>query len=160
MIMELSANGAHKLANHESFRDYVYDDKTSKHWDFANHANNHGFPTIGFGHLCSTADLVKYSKGLTREAGEVLFKHDLEPRIKFINDHVRVKLTQNQFDALVSLVFNIGKGAFGKSSVLRCLNQGDYANAASHFLDWRYDSHHDPVLLPRRREEQALFLKP
>jgi lysozyme len=47
-----------------------------------------------------------------------------------------VPLTQNQFDALVSLVFNIGGGAFRKSTLLKKLNAGDIQGAADQFLVW------------------------
>lgn len=51
---------------------------------------------------------------------------------------VKVPLTQGQFDALVSLCYNIGDGALGKSTLLRHLNAGDYARAATHFADFKY----------------------
>lgn len=49
-----------------------------------------------------------------------------------------VPLNQGQFDALVSLCYNIGSGAVGRSTLLRHLNAGDYARAASHFADFKY----------------------
>lgn len=51
---------------------------------------------------------------------------------------VTVPLNQGQFDALVSLCYNIGAGNLGKSTLLKHLNAGDYARAASHFADWKY----------------------
>lgn len=51
---------------------------------------------------------------------------------------VRVPLNQGQFDACVSICFNIGVGNFGNSTLLKHLNNGDYARAASHFADFKY----------------------
>lgn len=59
-------------------------------------------------------------------------KHELN-----VEGAVRVPLTQGQFDALVSLSYNIGIGALKSSTLLRHLNAGDYARAASHFGDFK-----------------------
>ena len=55
---------------------------------------------------------------------------------KAVQRLVTVKLTQAQYDALVSLVFNIGPGAFARSTLLRKLNAGDCRGAADEFLRW------------------------
>lgn len=74
--------------------------------------------------------------------------------------NVRVKLTQEQYDALVSLVFNIGPGAFSHSTLLKRLNAGRCREAADEFLRWRYASG-KPLrgLLRRRQAERELFIK-
>lgn len=88
---------------------------------------------------------------------------------------VKVPLSQGQFDALVSLCYNIGVGALGKSSLLKHLNAGDYARAASHFADFKYSrvsgdtARHYKVkdgtrvalagLVSRRARETELFLE-
>lgn len=160
-LMNISDQGVHAIANHEGFRGFVYNDKTGKPWLKTDKA---GFPTIGYGHLIARdahGDLVeKFPAGLSKSDGEKLFKADLARFVQFVRDHVTVKLTQNEFDALVSLAFNIGTGALGKSTLLKVLNTGDFKAAADHFLDWRYDANHQPILLKRRQEERALFLKP
>ena len=69
-----------------------------------------------------------------------------------------MQLNQNQFDALVSLVFNIGTGAFARSTLLKRLNVGDYNGAAEAFLMWR-NAGGKPILLNRRKREKALFEK-
>ncbi len=51
-------------------------------------------------------------------------------------DPVAVPLTQNQFDALVSLIYNIGEGNFASSTLLKMLNAGNYRGAADQFLVW------------------------
>ena len=77
-----------------------------------------------------------------------------------IGRQVKVKLSQGQYDALVSLVFNIGPGAFARSTLLKRLNEGQCRVAADEFLKWRYASG-KPLrgLLKRRQAERELFIK-
>ncbi|TCB80102.1 hypothetical protein E0H89_00230 [Acinetobacter sp. ANC 3781] len=62
--------------------------------------------------------------------------HDLKRFEKTVNDLVKVPLTQNQFDSLVSLTYNIGTATFEKSTLLKKLNAGDYQGAAEQFTVW------------------------
>lgn len=72
---------------------------------------------------------------------------------------VRVPLTQNQFDALVSLAYNIGPLAFSTSTLVRMLNAGNYAGAADQFLRWNKSGKKIlPGLVARRGAERELFL--
>lgn len=72
---------------------------------------------------------------------------------------VRVKLTQGQFDALVSFAYNVGSRALSTSTLLKKLNTGDYAGAADEFLRWNKAGGKVLNGLTRRREaERALFL--
>ncbi len=74
---------------------------------------------------------------------------------------VGLKVNQNQFDALVSLCYNIGPQALRGSTLIRLINQRDYADAANEFLKWdRAGQSVDPGLLRRRKAEQKLFLTP
>ena len=69
-----------------------------------------------------------------------------------------VALTQGQFDALVSFVFNLGAGALAGSTLLRKLNAGDAAGAAAEFGKWVHaGSEVLPGLVTRRAKERALF---
>jgi lysozyme len=73
---------------------------------------------------------------------------------------VKVSLTQCQFDALVSFSYNVGYGALGKSTLLKHLNAGDYARAASHFADWkRAGGKVLPGLVRRRAAEAEMFMR-
>lgn len=75
-----------------------------------------------------------------------------------VNRVVTVPLTQNQFDALVDFVFNLGSGNFQSSTLLRLLNQGDYHGASGQFPLWNHSGGHVVDGLTRRRlAEQALF---
>jgi lysozyme len=71
---------------------------------------------------------------------------------------VKVSLTQNQFDALVSFIFNLGANAFAGSTLLKLLNAGDYDGAEAQFERWsRAGGHEMAGLLKRRHAEAALF---
>ncbi|WP_336021457.1 lysozyme, partial [Acinetobacter pittii] len=105
---------------------------------------------------------VKVKKGdtCTAEQAKTYFKHDLAKFEKAVNESVTVPLTQNQFDALVSLTYNIGSGAFKSSNLLKLLNKGDYQGAADQLLRWNKAKGKVLNGLVRRREaERTLFLK-
>jgi lysozyme len=76
---------------------------------------------------------------------------------------IRVPVTQNQFDALVSFAYNVGEGEKGflGSTLLRLLNAGDYAGAAGQFRRWNIaNGKEDKGLINRRASERDLFLSP
>lgn len=103
---------------------------------------------------------VKQGDTCTLEQAKTYFKHDLAKFEKTVNESVTVPLTQNQFDALVSLTYNIGSGAFKNSTLLTVLNKGDYQGASDQFLVWNKAGGKVMNGLVRRREaERALFLK-
>lgn len=81
-----------------------------------------------------------------------------------INNNVKVPLTQNQFDALVCFVYNIGVGNFKSSTMLSLINQGDYNGAAKQFIRWNKETKRgvkveNAGLTKRRIAERDLFLK-
>lgn len=76
-----------------------------------------------------------------------------------ITDLVRVPLKQHQFDALVSLAYNIGITAFAHSTLLKLLNQGFPEKAAEEFIKWDHVKGKEvPGLRSRRMAERSLFL--
>lgn len=120
-----------------------------------------GVWTIGYG-------TIKYPNGVRVKKGDVCtkeqaleyFKYDLKEFEETVNNKVEVPINQNQFDALVSLSYNIGSGAFSKSTLLKKLNNKDYKGAADQFLVWNRGGGRVLKGLVRRREaERALFLK-
>jgi len=116
--------------------------------------------TIGVGHT-SVAGPPKVVEGMkiTRAQSDEILSRDLKDVEKTINRLVKVDLTQNEFDALVSLVFNIGGGAFGKSTLLKKLNAGDHKGAADAFLSWdKAGGKTLPGLTKRRKQERTQFL--
>ena len=113
-----------------------------------------GLWTIGVGHLIKADEPHLKDATLTDEQVEELLKSDLKWCSEAVESAVRVPLQQNQYDALYSLCFNIGEGAFRKSTVVKRLNAEDYQGAAEAILMWN-----KPAVLQKRRErEKALFL--
>ena len=103
----------------------------------------------------------KLAKIKTVEEADQLLFTDLKPREDCVNDLVKTKINQNQFDALVSFVYNIGSGNFRTSSVLKFLNLGNIPSAADSFK--RFNKAGGEVMLGlvrRRLAEKDLFLKP
>lgn len=116
-----------------------------------------GVWTIGYGH---TGADVRGGLTIPLSEAERLLTRDLRVAEGHVNDAVKVKLTQNQFDALVSFVYNVGGGAFRSSTLLKLLNAGDYEGAASQLPRWNKDNGKVVNgLTNRRHEERDLFLR-
>jgi hypothetical protein len=95
----------------------------------------------------------------TIEQAEQWLHEDAGWAIDAVDRLVHVPLSEAQRSALTSLAYNIGVGAFTKSTLLRLLNAGDYAGAADQFDVWRYDNGKVvPGLVSRRRQEKLIFL--
>lgn len=142
--MRLSPSGLELIKSHEGLRLSAYQDVA-------------GVWTIGYGNT-STA---KPGMIITQEQAERLLMNDVEQFENAVNNLVRVTLNQNQFDALVSFTFNLGRGALYRSTLLRKLNVGDYAGAASEFGRWvNAGGKPWPGLIRRRQEERELFESP
>lgn len=121
-----------------------------------------GLPTVGYGHLVRPADNLKVGDVITLERAVELLRSDLSNAEKAVTEMTGVELTDNQFAALVSLVYNIGSGNYAKSSVLRHLNAGQYKLAAQAFLMWIRAGRPLrvlPGLVRRRKAERTLFLE-
>lgn len=114
-----------------------------------------GVWTIGYG---STRG-VKAGMKITQEQSIKRLQADVEEAEATVNKRVMVPLAQHQFDALVSFVFNVGGGAFRKSTLLEKLNLADYAGAANELSRWvKAKGRVLPGLVTRRAAERALFL--
>ena len=116
-----------------------------------------GVPTIGVGHTGHAGPpRVVMGMTITRDEAEAIFAADLAPFEAAVAGATPATLTQNQFDACVSLAFNIGAPGFMGSTVVHKLAAGDHTGAADAFLMWV----HPPELAARRRAERAQFLRP
>ena len=116
--------------------------------------------TIGYG-WTRPVDGVAVHPGMeiNQAKAEQLLRCGIVSYEQDISKLVRVRINQNQFDALVSLAWNIGTRAFSTSTLLQKLNSGDYLGAADQFLRWvNAGGSEMPGLVTRRRAERDLFL--
>ncbi|GKX60262.1 lysozyme [Leminorella grimontii] len=115
-----------------------------------------GLWTIGYGHLIRSGET--FERSLTEQEAEALLRKDLLESERGIRRLVSVPLTQNQFDALVSFVFNVGVGRLATSTLLKKLNAQDYRGAADELPKWNRAGGNVLEGLTRRRQaERALF---
>jgi lysozyme len=112
--------------------------------------------TIGYGH---TGDGIVKEMIITEPLADKLLRDDVQDAEDTINAQVEQRLTQNQFDALVSFVFNIGRNAFIHSTMLKFLNCKLFKEAANEFGRWNHiNKEISPGLTARREDEKNLFL--
>ena len=145
--MSVSNKGVDLICEFEGKRLVAYDDGV-------------GVWTIGFG-------TIKYPNGVRVKKGDTCtldqakeyMRHDLIEFEHTVNSSVKVPLNQNQFDALVSLAYNIGSSAFKSSALVKKLNTGDYQGAADQFNVWiNAGGKRMQGLVNRRDREKLLFL--
>lgn len=114
-----------------------------------------GIPTIGYGHTRG----VKLGQKITEEQAAQYLREDVHEAELAVQREVYFGIAPHQFDALVSLVFNIGIGAFRKSTLLKKLNASDIIGAANEFNKWVYAGGKKSKGLAKRRDaERKLFL--
>jgi lysozyme len=136
--MELSASGLEAIADREGFAPKKYVDAT-------------GF-SIGYGHFIKAGEF--FNEPMPEWRARELLLADSAIASDAVRAYVKVPITQNQFDSLVSFTFNVGVGAFKKSTLLARLNAGDYVGAAAQFDRW-----HIPAIVAARRDsEKRQFL--
>lgn len=120
-----------------------------------------GVWTIGYGHTSAAGGMRVYAGlAITHDQAEQLLKDDLA-RMTYpvIDDLVKVPLSQGQFDALCSFIYNLGATQVSTSTLLKRLNQGNYDAAAEQFGRWIYDNGQKlNGLIARRTAERNLFL--
>ena len=115
-----------------------------------------GVWTIGYGHTQNVHQGMK----ITLQEAELYAQRDLEIAETYVNALVNVPLTQEEFDALVDFVFNLGPESFKKSTMLELLNRGEYQLAAAQFDLWDHCGGKILAgLLQRRKAEAELFME-
>lgn len=150
--MNISKKGIAKLRHLEGSERTVYKDSA-------------GLPTIGVGHLLTkdeirsgkiniSGKIIDYKDGLSISEIDLLLGQDLVSREVCVEKMVRVPLSQNQFDALVIFVFNIGRKAFMDSTLLKQLNQGNYNGVPDQLRRWVYAAGERIKGLVSRREAE------
>jgi GH24 family phage-related lysozyme (muramidase) len=140
--MKVSQPGLEFIKNEEGCVLHVYNDQA-------------GYPTIGVGHLIKPGG--EFTTLTESEALDLLAK-DLKVAEDAVQGSVRVPLSQNQFDALVSFTFNVGTGALEKSTLLKLLNQGQYEAVPGELMKWvKAGGRTLPGLVDRRQREGDLW---
>lgn len=111
--------------------------------------------TIGYGHTNG----VKKGDKITEEQAEDFLVNDLLYSERIVNKMVKVKLSQNQYDALVSFIFNVGSGNFINSTLLKKLNAGANSDEiCAELRRWIFSKGKKlPVLVARRQRECELY---
>lgn len=135
--MKMSDDGLHLLEMREGSRSTAYKDVK-------------GIWTIGVGH---TGPEVVEGLRWTQDQITNALRKDVGIAEDAINNNVKVELTQYQFDALCSFIFNVGVGAFKRSTLLKVLNRGDFHQACLEFDKW----HIPPQITSRRDSEKNQF---
>lgn len=150
MVTRLSPQGRRLLQGFEglslrAYRDPPVADPAAQLW------------SIGYGHQLGRGPAFD-GRVATRQEAEDWFDRDVASRESLIALTAPTDV-QNRFDALVSLAYNIGAGAFADSTVKRLHNQGDVAGAADAFRMWRKSAGAvNPVLVARREQERGVYL--
>ena len=125
-----------------------------------------GIPTIGYGTIrYPNGQKVKLGDQITQAEAEAFLKFEVDDVVRDLNEILRdIAVNQNQFDAVVSLCYNIGLGGFRESTVLRKLREGDFPAASKAFDLWNKGTVDGvkvvlPGLVNRRKDERTLFEK-
>lgn len=130
------------IALHEGFRAKAYRDVT-------------GVPTIGYGE----------TKGV--RMGDTITQREALDRLRISADEhgkgmakcIHVPISQGEYDAYVSFTYNVGVGAFCRSTLVKKLNAQDYQGACKELLKWNKAGGKElPGLTKRRQEEYKLCL--
>ncbi|WP_038995187.1 lysozyme [Pseudomonas putida] len=115
-----------------------------------------GVWTIGYG----TTRGIKPGMSITKDQAERMLANDVQRFEAEVERLVKVPLTMNQCDALISFTYNLGSANLESSTLLRLLNRGNYAGAAEQFTRWnKADGKVLAGLVRRREAERKLFLE-
>jgi GH24 family phage-related lysozyme (muramidase) len=151
-FMQISPQGLELIRRWEGLRLRAYLDAS-------------GIVSIGYGNtLRSDGSPVQLGDSITAAEAEQLLTDHINNLSEQLNGLLKVTVQQPQFDALVSLAYNIGIGALQRSTLLAKLNSGDITAAADQFRRWTKASDGKggllelPGLVRRRQEERELFL--
>lgn len=141
--MRMSPEGRRRLIQREGIRLHAYRDSV-------------GIWTIGVGHTSAAGPpTVHPTLTITADECDAILTRDLRQYEKAIDAALRVPVAQHEYDALVSICFNVGP-KFGQSTCIRKLNAGDRAGAAEAIMLWNKP----PEIIARRRTEYQQFKTP
>ena len=142
--MITSEKGLEFLARWEGERLQIYNDVA-------------GYPTIGVGHLI--VDGEDFSAGITHDQAMSMLAEDIQDAEGSVNLYLDVPISQHRFDALASFTFNVGGGAFRRSTLLRLLNGGQPDEVPAQLVRWnRAGGRVSRGLVNRRAAESKLWI--
>lgn len=146
--LALSAAGLVGLIQHEGYKSAAYIPVPGD------------VPTIGHGTTrYEDGSAVKLGDRVTPERAQVLLRNDASKLERAVKRCAPVPMYQHEYDAFVSLTYNIGEGAFCKSTLARKLNAGDYAGACREILKWdKFQGKPLRGLTLRRQKEYQLCI--
>jgi lysozyme len=129
--------------------------KLSEGCSLKSYQDTGGVWTIGYGHTNGVVP----GQVITQQVAEDLLRLDIQNAVSCVNSHA-IPCTQNQFDALVDFVFNVGPSQFLSSHLLAFHKAGQYDKAADEFPKWKFDNGKViPGLVERRARERALYTR-
>ena len=145
--MRTSDNGLDHIKKFEGYKPTSYNDVG-------------GLPTIGYGHLIDiTLEAYLLNSVITETKALELLAEDVADAERAVNTYVMATLKQHEFDALVSLVYNIGSGNFSSSTVLKRINLREPEAAIVEAWQWFNKVGPNVVqgLVNRRKSEVELY---
>lgn len=158
--MKISDNGINMLKRFEGSvkigaRHVIYDDKTGRSVN-----SDKELPagaTIGYGHLIKSDEDFKH--GVTERQATEILRSDISTAERAIKDNITIPLSQNQYDALVSLAYNIGAKNFANSTVVKYVNDSNYHNTKyptleSAWMAWNKSGGREMAGLTNRRQQE------
>ena len=141
-MRHITRDGLNLIKNFEGFEPEIYLDAA-------------GLPTIGYGHLIRKGEHKMFESGISEEEAEALLADDVQIAERAVLRLVKVPLTDNQFNALVSFTFNLGSGALQRSTLRRKVNREEHAEVPEEFMRWVWAGGRKLRGLIRRREAEA-----
>lgn len=114
-----------------------------------------GYPTIGYGHLVRDDDKLFFDGGISKDKADDLLRRDIRSAERAVLRFISVRLSDGQFDALVSFTFNLGAGALQSSTLRRKINRQDHHEAPAQFKRWVWSNGRKLKGLQRRRNAEA-----
>ena len=148
MARNVNAEGLKLIKQWEGFKEKSYKD-------------GGGVWTIGYGHTTAAGPpTVSYGLRITEAQAAEILRKDIDSVEAAVERLVKVPLNDNQFAALVSFVYNVGEGAFAKSTLLKKLNAKDYNSVPKELMKWVNDNgNRIQGLVNRRASEAGLWAK-
>jgi len=144
-MRHITADGLDLIKRFEGFRPTVYICPA-------------GWPTIGYGHVVRESERERFSAGIDEKAAEELLRRDVETAEKAVLRLINAPLSDGQFAALVSFVFNLGAGSLQRSTLRRKINRGEHESVPAEFRRWVWAGGRKlKGLMRRRAAEAALF---